>query len=33
MGFLTSVAASFVASIYPAVKAAKLKVVDALRHV
>ncbi|MFZ5628659.1 MAG: ABC transporter permease [Spirochaetota bacterium] len=33
MGFLIAVGASFVASIYPAMKAAKLKVVDALRHV
>ncbi|MFO1478884.1 MAG: FtsX-like permease family protein [Turneriella sp.] len=33
MGFCIAVGASFVASIYPAMKAAKLKVVDALRHV
>jgi putative ABC transport system permease protein len=33
MGFSVAVGASFVASIYPAMKAAKLKVVDALRHV
>ena len=33
MGFCIAVGASFIASIYPAMKAAKLKVVDALRHV
>lgn len=33
MGFCIAVSASFVASIYPAMKAARLRVVDALRHV
>ncbi len=32
-GFIIAVTSSFVASIYPAMKAAKLRVVDALRHV
>lgn len=33
IGFAVAVCSSFVASIYPALKAAKLRVVDALRHV
>lgn len=33
LGFVIAVTSSFVASIYPAMKAAKLRVVDALRHV
>lgn len=33
LGFCIAVASSLVASIYPAMKAAKLRVVDALRHV
>lgn len=33
LGFIIAVSSSFVASIYPAMKAAKLRVVDALRHV
>ncbi len=33
IGFCVAVGASFIASIYPAMKAARLKVVDALRHV
>ncbi len=33
LGFSIAVLSSFVASIYPAMKAAKLRVVDALRHV
>ncbi|MBV6493079.1 MAG: hypothetical protein LDLANPLL_01094 [Turneriella sp.] len=33
IGFLVAICSSFVASIYPAFKAAKLRVVDALRHV
>ncbi|MBL8033989.1 MAG: ABC transporter permease [Leptospiraceae bacterium] len=33
IGFMIALVSSFVASIYPAMKAAKLRVVDALRHV